>query len=1092
MKQFLTLIIALMILQSTSLFSEEARLLRYPNASSNAVTFSYGGDIYVVSRDGGVARRITSSEGVEIFPRFSPDGKTIAFSGEYDGNRELYTIPAEGGQPQRLTYSMDLPSVSERMGPNKVPMQWTSDGSKILYRSREHAWNVWIGRLFFVSKNGGLPEELPLEKSGFASLSPDGTKLVFNRIFREFRTWKRYRGGQAESLYIMDLKTKKIEKITNDPSQNTIPMWYGDKIYFISDRDHEMNIFCYDMKTKQTRKITTFDRYDVKFPSLGVDNITFENGGYIYLLDLKTEKYSKVTIQIAEDLPSVRPRIVKVTDKISNYEISPDGKRALFGARGDIFTVPAEKGNIRSLTHSVDIHERDSKWSPDGNWIAYISDKTGENEIYIMHPDGSEAVQLTKNTKSYLWKLEWSPDSKKLLCSDKLMRLFYLDVESKEIKEIIKSKNWEITDFTWSPDSRWIAFSDPVNNNNSVIQVYSLETGKILPVTDEFFDCGAPEFSADGKYLFFISNRTINPTIGENEWNFTLNNTSNIYGITLQKAEPSPFPFESDEAKITTESGDKDKSKDEKKDKKKKSKDDSDDKKEENLLKIDFDGIVGRIFELPIPAGSYYNLKSTKSAKLYYVKNVTGKGLRFMAFDFKERIESEVGEFHSYEISADEKKILFKSGMDYYISDLGAKVQPGKTKLDLSDMKVELDRKAEWKQVYEECWRQMRDFFYDPNMHGVDWKLMHDKYAELIPYVNHRYDLTYVIGELIGELNIGHAYVGGGDMPHVEAIPIGLLGADYVFEKGSYKIKRIFEGQNWDEATRSPLTEPGIDVKEGDYIVEIDNVLLNESMTPFKALVNKADKYVSIKVNSRPSLDGAKEYFVKTIVNETKLRYLNWVENNRRKVDQATQGKVAYIHIPDMGTDNGLKEFIKYFYPQDRKEALIVDDRYNGGGNVSPMIIERLRRVLAIATVARNQERVSTKPDALITGPMVLLLNELSASDGDLFPYQFKEMGLGKIIGKRSWGGVIGIRGSLPLLDGSYLNKPEFANFGADGKWVLEGVGMLPDIEVENDPSGEFYGEDAQLDRAIEEILKDMKTDKKLKIPQVPPYPIKK
>ncbi len=1076
---------------ATFMKAEDSRILLYPNASKTQVTFSHAGDIFVAPITGGTARRITSHDGIELFPRFSPDGSRIAFSGEYDGNREVYIIPTNGGEPKRITYSMDLPGLPERMGPDKVVMQWTSDGKELLYRSREHAWTAWVGRLFFVSTEGGMPREVPLEKSGFACLSPDGTKLAFNRIFREFRTWKRYRGGQAEDLYIFDFKTGKVEKITDDNSQNTIPMWYKDKIYFASDRDKKMNIYCYDLKTKQTRQITFFKDYDVKFPSLGADNIAFENGGYVWILDLSTEKYNKLNIEIAEDFPEARTKYISVKDDITNFEIAPDGKRAIFGARGDVFTVPAEKGNTRNLTQTSGVHERNAVWSPDGKWIAYVGDATGENEIYIVNPEGGEPVRLTNGTKSYLWELRWSPDSKKILCSDKLMRLFYVDIDSKKTTEVAKSKVWEIRDCNWSPDSRYIAYTDYLESDLPVVFIYSLDEKKSYAVTDEYFESGSPVFSSCGKYLFFVSDRTYNASIGSFEWNFIIQNPSIIYGITLQKSVQSPFAFESDEVKIEEKSDAKDEAPKDK-DSKKKDKNSKEESKNNNIT-IDIDGIKDRIIELPIEAANYFNLEFSGD-KLYYVKAAPGKRPQLYAFDFKEKKESDVGDFSAYEISADGKKILFKQGSDYYITDLSGKVKADKGKLNLSDLTMNVDRKAEWKQIFDECWRQMRDFFYDPNMHGVDWKAMYDRYAAELPYVHNRWDLTYILGELIGELNIGHAYVGGGSYPEFEKTPIGLLGAEFELDKGSgfYKITKILEGRNWDEETRSPLTEPGIDIKAGDYLLEIDGVKLSAQMTPFMALVNKAGKYVALKVASKPNDKDAKIFNVKTIKNETKLRYFNWVENNRRYVEKATNGRVGYMHIPDMGTDNGLKEFIKYFYPQDRKEAMIVDDRYNGGGNVSTMIIERLRRILTISTISRNQERVGTKPDAVMTGPMVLLLNELSASDGDLFPYQFKKLGLGKLIGKRSWGGVIGIRGSLPLLDGGYLFKPEFANFGADGTWILEGVGQEPDIEVENDPHQEFNGVDAQLQRAIEEILKEIPLDKKPKTPKVPPYPDKK
>lgn len=1089
-KQF-TLIVFLILFSFHFVKSEEARLLRFPNATKNKITFVYAGDIYVADKIGGVARRITSSDGLELFPRISPDGKLIAFSGEYDGNRDVYIIPIEGGEPKRLTYSMDLPNVPERMGPDKIIMGWSPDGKKILYRSRSNWWHSWSGKLFFVSVDGGLPEELPLPRAGFASLSPDGKKLAYNRIFREFRTWKRYRGGQADDIWIYDFATKKLENITNNPAQDIIPMWVGNKIYYLSDRDHTMNIFCYDLETKQTKKITNFDKYDVKFPSVTADFIAFENGGYIYLLDPKSDKFEKITIEIKDDFPEIRPKFKNVQDQVISFDISPDGSRGLFSARGEIFTLPAEKGLIKNITNTPNIHDRNPVWSPDGKWIAYISDKSGETEAYISKPDGTGEIQLTNNAKSYRYFLKWSPDSKKLLCTDKTMELYLIDIESKKITSIFKSKAWEITDFVWSPDSRWVAFVDYLETEFNVIYIYSLETGEIKQVTSEFFGSYSPEFSSDGKYLFFVSDRTFKATIGAFEWNFQYREMSKIYGITLKKDTPSPFALDDE---IPQKKEEATKQEQEAKTKAKKGEKTEKVSQDKSVrVDIEFDGIIDRIFEFPVTSGNYSNLRSI-GKKLYFVRSTSSQPPKLYVFDLEKKKESEVGDFHQYEISFDGKKIIFKKDKSYYITDLTDKVTTEKGKLDLSEMTVYVDPRAEWKQIFDESWRQMRDFFYDPNMHGVDWKAMKQRYEELLPYCRHRFDLTYIIGEMIGELNAGHAYVGGGDMPKVEPTPVGLLGAEFQFDpqSGFYKIKKIFKGRNWEEKTRSPFTEPGVDVKEGDYLIEIDGITLNFDNTPYKALLNKANKYVKVKVNSKPTKEGAREYTVKTLSSEAGLRYLDWVEYNRNYVERKTNGRIGYIHIPDMGVDNGLNEFVKYFYPQVRKEGLIIDDRYNGGGNVSPMIIERLRRILVVAKNARNQEVVFTNPDAVMTGPMVCLVNELSASDGDLFPYQFKTLGIGKVIGKRTWGGVIGIRGSLPFLDGGYLMRPEFANFSADGRWILEGEGLTPDIEVDNDPALENQGIDQQLDKAIEIVLEELKTNKKPQVPKVPPYPIKR
>lgn len=1062
-----------LIFSINSLLADEARVLRYPNSSDTQITFTHAGDVYVVPIDGGLARKVTNSKGLEMYPRFSPDGNTIAFTGEYDGNREIYTMPSVGGNPERLTYSMDISeSLPERMGPDKIIMHWTNGGNKILYRGRAESWNVLTGKLYLVDTEGKLPDDLPLPKGGFAYLSPGGNKIVYNRIFREYRTWKRYRGGQADDIWIYDLNSQKLENISDNPAQDIIPMWAGNKIYYISDRTNVLNLYSYDITTKETKQITNYTDYDVKFPSLGSKHIAFQKGGYIYLMDLTTEEITKVNIEIANDYPLARAEFVNVKDDITAMDLSPEANKAVVTARGDIFTVPAKNGRIYNLTKSSGSHDREAVWSPDGKWIAYISDKSGEDEIYIIKPDGSEEIQLTDNADTYRYSLQWSPDSKKILCSDKMMELYYIDIVTKKETKITRSPYWEIRDFKWSPKSDWVAFTSYKNTMFPVVNLYSLESGKITQVTSDFFQSYSPEFSKDGKYLFFTSGRSFNGRSSAFEYTVTYNDNSKIYGLTLRNDLPNPIAeYKEDEVVID--------------DKKKKD-------KEEPNYNIEIENIKERIFELPVEPGNYGNLTATEDGKLYYVKSKTNQKPALYYYDISEKEENKVGDFSGYVISKDEKSIGFKAGSDYYIEKLHKEVKPGKGKLDLSDLEVYLDRKAEWTQIFNESWRQMKYFFYDPNMHGYDWDAMKAKYEVMLPHIYHRNDLTYVIGEMISELNVGHAYVAGGDMPKIDKIKVGLLGADYRYEKGAYKITNILEGRNWDEKTRSPLTEPGLDIKEGDYIIAIDDIKLSETVTPAEALVNKANEYVTVKYNSSPSIDGVREITVKTISNESDLRYFNWVEKNRKYVDSVTNGKIGYIHIPDMGFTNGLNEFVKYFYPQIRKEGLIIDDRYNGGGNVSPIIIERLIREITFVEHVRNQQDVAfSTPSSVFTGPMVCLINEQSMSDGDMFPYQFKRLGLGKLIGKRTWGGIIGIRGSLPLLDGSQLHKPEFANFSVDGEWILEGVGINPDIEVDNHPHQEYIGNDQQLDRAIEEILKEVDEYDGPKLPEVPPFPNK-
>jgi tricorn protease len=1072
---------------------QEARLLRFPTISNDQIVFSYAGDLYSVALAGGVARKLTTDEGYEAFARFSPDGKSIAFTGEYDGNREVYLIPAEGGVPKRLTYTSTLgrDDISDRMGPNNLVMGWTSDGQSVVFRSRMREWNDFLGQIYLVPAQGGTSTQLPLPRGGFCSFSPDGKRLAYNRVFREFRTWKRYRGGMADDIWIYDFDQKTTENITSNPAQDIIPMWSGTTIYFLSDRDENkrMNLYSYDLSTKATKKLTDFADFDIKFPSLGPNAIVFENGGYIFRFDLAASQAAKVPVIIADDLLSGRTRLTKVGDKVTNFEIAPDGKRALFGARGDIFTVPAKNGNTRNLTRTPGVHERNSKWSPDGRWIAYVSDKSGEDEIYIMPQDGNgEAQQLTQNADTYKYELYWSPDSKRIMWDDKLLRLNYVDVATKEVITVAKGDIGEIMTFVWSPDSRWIAYAKPEAAGEPKVYLFSLADKKTFEVTDGWYASYNPCFSADGKYLFFVSNRDFNPLFGRTEYNFVYGAMSRIYFVTLAADTKSPFEPKSDEVDVKKEAekpaakpGDKAKSDEAK----------PSEVKKEVILKVDPEGLKSRLIGLPIAVANYGSLASVGDTIYYLKREDRGRQTSLMMYDLSEKKETDLGAISGYEISADQKKMLVAKDDSFAIVDLPQSPIKIEEKLDLSAMEVNLNLRAEWNQIFEECWRQMKYFFYAPNMNGVDWPAMRERYRPLAEAVNHRADLTYIIGEMIGELNSGHTYVGGGEMPEPPKVKVGMLGARLERDAGTgaYKIAKILRGQNWSRTLRSPLTEIGVNVKEGEYIIGVNGTPTSTLNDIFEALLNQVGRQVTLKVNVRPEEKGSREVVVVPIENEQPLYYYSMVQDNIEKVDKATGGRVGYIHIPDMGVP-GLNEFAKHYYPQLRKKALIIDVRGNGGGSVSPLIIERLRREIAMFEMSRNTI-ARPDPDGLFLGPMVCLMNEFSASDGDIFPYRFKRYELGKLIGKRTWGGVVGIRGSLPLLDGGQLFKPEFAPFGLDGKtWIMEGVGVEPDIYVDNDPAKEYAGIDEQLNKAIEVILEELKT-KEVKIPPIPPYPVR-
>lgn len=1063
----------------------EARLLRFPTISKDAIVFSYAGDLYSVNRSGGLARKLTTDVGNELFARFSPDGMTLAFTGQYDGNTEVYKMPSAGGTPVRLTYTATLgrDDHSDRMGPNNIVMTWKNDNSGIVFRSRKTSFNSFKGQLYFENINGGPSVELPFSVASWCSFSPDNKKLAMNQVFREFRTWKYYKGGMADDIWIFDFESRQMENITNNSAQDIFPMWYQDKIYFCSDRDRTMNLFMYDTKTKQLTKVTNYSEFDVKFPSLGADAIVYENGGYIYVYDLKTGKDLKVNISIADDAAIGRNELTDVSKFIENgdYDLGPDGNRVTFTARGDIWTVPGKEGITRNLSKTPSIHERSVTWSPDGKHLAFISDATGEDEIYIQKQDGSEPpVQLTQKGDTYKYYLNWSPDSKKLIWSDKKLRLQYVDVVTKQVALVDQAKAWEHQGSAWSPDSRWIAFTRVEDSGRAKVYLFDTQVGKSYPVSDNWYESFGASFSSDGKYLFFVSDRDFNPTYSQTEWNHSYTDLAKIYFVTLAKSTTSPLEPKNDEVRVNSEvvkvTGSKDKP--------------TEPVATVKPMVVDIDGIQGRIVSLPVAAGNYFGI--TVVDELVYYLNNTSKSPKttLKVFNLKDKKETEIGEFNSYIISADSKKMLLVREGNYFITDLPKGKTEVDKKVDLSNMKVMIDRKAEWEQIFNESWRQMRDFFYDPGMHGVDWPAMKKKYQPLVAHVNHRADLTYVIGEMIGELSVGHAYVGGGDAPKSERIQMGLLGANLSRDaSGYFRVDRILKGENWSKTARSPLTEIGVNVSEGDFIIAINGVSTQTVDDLYQLLLNTAGKSVELTVNSKPDRAGSRKTLVIPTDDESDLYYLNWVRKNIDYVNAKTNGEVGYLHIPDMGT-HGLNEFVKYFYPQLQKKALIIDDRGNGGGNVSPQIVERLSRQVVFFDLPRNVSVPSTDPGGMVLGPKVLLIDQYSASDGDIFPYRFRKYNLGKIIGKRTWGGVVGIRGTLPLVDGGYLNRPEFAGYDTDGKsWPMEGYGVDPDIEIYNSPADEYLGKDAQLDKAIEVILDELKLRKD--IPKTPPYPKK-
>lgn len=1070
--------------------NDEARLLRFPAVGGDNIVFSYAGNLYRVGIDGGQAVKLTSHVGYEVFPRISPDGKTIAFTGQYDGNTEVYTMPVAGGEPKRITYSalVERDLVGERMGPNNIIMCWTPDGKEIVFRSKWHNFSGLRGQLCKVSAEGGLAERIPTSEGGFCSYSPDGKKLAMNRMFREFRTWKYYRGGQADDIWINKVGTTSLEKIPGcDPeAQDIFPMWIGDEIYYLSDRDRTMNLFVYDTKSKKTEKVTDFTEYDCKFPSYSKDHIVFENGGWIYRFDVKDRSCRKLSIYLQDDNVYSRPELQNVAGRMFAYSLSPDAERVLIIARGDLYSLPAKNGPVYNVTESCSGHEREGVWSPDGSRIAYFSDKEGEYQVYVAPSDNMrDAVRMTDFSSGYPTGLKWSPDGKTLYFSTERRDIYSLNVATKALRRIIVSET-SLRGCEISPDGSWIAYTQGLDNETPAIFLYEVATGKSYQVTDKWYSSSSPLFSTDGKYLFFTSSRDFRSQYSRVEWNASYNISDYVFMVPLAKDTENPLALRSNEygAKPSESADGKKMPEGPEPDGKRKA------AKPEVKTVVDIDGIGERITPLPLPSGMY-RLILCDGGKLYYSSFSMGgraaaPGIK--TFDLKTQKTGDGPKNLPLAFTPDHKKCLVRDGGKLYVTSFGgpAKLEdPVPT--DAMDMVV--DHEAEWAQIFDESWRVSRDYFYVENMHGLDWQKIHDKYAVMLPYVKHRHDLTYLIGEMIGELNIGHAYITSGEYPQVPRIATGLLGGRFSKDSktGAFRIDHIFKGANWDASLRSPLTEPGIDVKVGEYVTMVNGTPASELADIYQALVGKAGKTVSLEIASNASGRNARTVYVVPVADEANLAYYEWVQGNIEKVEKASGGEIGYIHIPDMSTE-GLDMFTKLFYTQLDKKALIIDDRMNGGGNVSPMILERLQREVYRLNMYRNGKN-GTVPSEAHYGPKVCLIDKYSSSDGDLFPYGFRQLGIGKLIGKRSWGGIVGISGSKAYVDGQDMRTPFFTSYSLEGEWIIEGHGVDPDIEVDINPFEDFLGKDAQLDKAIEVLKEELKNWKPL--PGTPAAPDK-
>ncbi len=1111
----------------------QTKLLRFPDIHGDRVVFTYGGDLWLAPTAGGSAIRLTAHPGIELFAKFSPDGKWIAFTGQYDGDEQVYVVPATGGEPKQLTFYPAKGPFAPRWGYDNQVYGWTHDGKDVLFRSHRDSWTNPMTHLYTVPVTGGPAEQLPMPESGAGDYSPDGTQLVYSPRFRDFRPEKRYAGGQANELYIFDLKTYDAKRISEGERASRDPMWLGNTIYYDSDRDGHFNLYAYDVPAAKTTQLTFNKTYDLRWPSSDHDGrIVYELNGELQIFDVKTRKTTPLSIVVPDDGLARRPSRIPVSGFIESIGISPKGERALFAARGDIFSAPVEKGPTRNLTHSSGAHDKLPAWSPDGARIAFISDKSGEEEVYVVPQDGSKPPeQLTNGGQAMRYAPEWSPDGKRLAFSDKDGKVYVLTVADKKLTEVARTRRGQIRDYAWSPRGNFLAFSMPSVSGFLSIYIWSAQDNQLHHITDELFNSYSPAWDPKGEYLYYFSDREFAPQISTFEFNFATNRETYIYALALRKDVKHPFPPESDEVTINKPDADAQptpRDSGETQPPKKPAEDINKELKKEPggppaqatptasptptpeaakpdaakptpaTMTIDFDGLSNRVARVPMPADNYGGLSAKSGFLLYGTGSAAFYGRQgdrptvLHIYSLKDRKDTTlVEDVRGYVMSDDGAKVLVAQGPGYALFD----AMPGgdKSRKPVTTANLYVDRvpAEEWANIFDEVWRRYRDWFYVPNMHGYDWAALREQYRPLLQYVAHRSDLNYVISEMVSELTVQHAYVEGGDFQLPPRPRYGLPGARFTLDKqaGRFRITKIFAGENEEDIYRSPLREIGVNVNVGDYVLAIDGEELKPTEDPYRLLRNKADNPVTLTVNARPTLDGARTVSYRPVADEGNLIYLDWIDGNRHRVAEMTGGRVGYLHLPDMGA-NGIREFIKWYYGQLGKDGLVVDVRANGGGNVSRMLIERLRRRVLALSYTRTNEDAITYPDGTFYGPMVALLNEFSGSDGDIFPAMFREAGLGPLIGKRSWGGVVGISNKGPLIDGGSISVPETGFANTKGEWIIEGHGVDPDIEVDNDPKSVLAGRDPQLERAIAEIMTKLK-EHPTKLPPRPAAPIK-
>jgi tricorn protease len=1072
-----TLKISLMLLLLAPFLVAGAQdpFMQYPDIQGNTIVFSSGGDLWKAPAEGGTACRLTFSDGRETYPEISPDGSLIAFTGEYDGNADVYVMNINGGDITRLTFH---PGTDEVVG-------WNSTKNKIMFTSGRNSPSRYV-KMYLVSPDGTGLEEMIMYDAARGSFSPDGSRIAYNKDAQDNATWKRYKGGRAQEIYIYDLKTDVETNISNYDGSDRFPMWIGDKIYFSSDRDRVLNIWSFDTGTGKIEQVTKHIEFDVRHPDYGSNKIVYELGGEIWMLDPATSTTAKIPVSIPNDMEERRPFMKDISGDITRADISPTGKRALIVARGEIFTLPEEEGPVRNLTNSSGAREKDAVWSPDGKWIAYFSDKSGEYELYIINPDGKEdPVKLTTHRDGYRHTLKWSPDSKKIAWTDQTLTLWYIDIATKAITKVDKEEyeNVDVSldlksifDYSWAPDSRHIAYSRMNEAYMYQLYVYSLENKTINCVSNGLFHDSNPVFTNDGEHLIFISNRRFEPTYCDLEWEMVYQKVAGIYAITLKKDGKSIIPYRSDEEQAAMMAPKSD---------------------APVTVRIDFDGITDRTEALPLARGNYRNLTVNETSLLYLNSDegnfnrfeVAGHGpMTLYSYSFEKEEESSLAEkIDSYNLSADGSTVIvMKDKSLSLIPSSGGTATP----LKLSDLKIWYDPVSEWKQIFNEAWRMERDYYYEPGMHGQDWPAVKEKYAKLVEKATCRQDLTFIIGEMIAELNTSHTYVYGGDSKRrAERVNVGMLGADYSLDKKAnlYRFNKIYREKDWSREAWPPLAKPGVNISEGDYLLKVNNTEAKADREIYSYFVGLAGKQVTLTVNSRPVLAGAREVTVVPAESETSFRYMDWLESNRKTVDRVSGGKIGYIYLPD--TWNGsATDFPRYFYSQTKKEGLIIDGRFNGGGLDPEIFLQRLQKK-PHAFWTRRQSADQPIPHLAVDAHMALITNRYAGSGGDELPYEFRWFGMGPIIGTRTWGGLVGVSMFIDLIDGGGLTAPDYRIYNENGEWVVENEGVTPDITVDIDSKKYADGYDTQLMKAVEVVMKKI-TEEPRQWPQHKPYPV--